>query len=434
MPTSSGSLTFREGRGCAPDWSHGGPGVATPGYRRVTETTGCASPKDFHYNTGGQLLEEDTGATVNATYLWGGGYIDALICRGNSADGNYYALYDANFNVTGLEMNGTMQERFAYSAYGTRGVLNASWNGTTDTKNWVVGWQGLRWDAAIGMYYARNRWFSPTLMRWGSWDPMGYPDGLNTYLAMAANPINRVDPSGLHIYVYPSGQVADAGTVVAGAIQKFAGAHATIYAQPHYKTVNTSDSLVVNGVVMSYAKTAQILDYWEILYRNENTGIHDCADDPWARIKKAIDMWNNIHVYLRDKNYLGEPMEEGSTYPGGGGLAPRHPTVSINYKDLVADPPLIDGEPGTPNLVQKPSSIPGRPPRGPFDKVKDPWEVVLYHELFGHAYMYVYNISGWNATHNDSVPYDPVIQVENIGRRAYEYNTGEILGERHHRH
>jgi len=121
---------------------------------------------------------------TTATYAWSPVSIDALLYRGNSANGNYgfvpllfaghivfaghirdatvrergsacspvpqistgtnpcYALADANFNVTGIEMNGTVQERFAYSAYGTRSILNASWNATTDTKNWLVAGRG----------------------------------------------------------------------------------------------------------------------------------------------------------------------------------------------------------------------------------------------------------------------------------------------------
>jgi YD repeat-containing protein len=63
--------------------------------RRVTETTGYAVPKDFFYNTSWQLIEEKTGTTVNATYVWSLGYIDALLYRRSDADGNYYALYDA---------------------------------------------------------------------------------------------------------------------------------------------------------------------------------------------------------------------------------------------------------------------------------------------------------------------------------------------------
>jgi RHS repeat-associated protein len=128
-------------------------------------------------------------------------------------------MHDANFNVTSIELYGTVQERFAYSAYGTRVVLNASWNATTDTKNWVVGPQGLRWDSAIGMFYVRNRWESPALMRFAQPESYGarYIDGMNLYPAFAANPINRVDPTGLDASpTFTSGLLHSDGTVSNG--------------------------------------------------------------------------------------------------------------------------------------------------------------------------------------------------------------------------
>lgn len=39
--------------------------------------------------------------------------------------------------------------------------------------------------------------YSPTLGRWTSADPMGYVDGLSLYQYVKANPVNRLDPSGL---------------------------------------------------------------------------------------------------------------------------------------------------------------------------------------------------------------------------------------------
>lgn len=39
--------------------------------------------------------------------------------------------------------------------------------------------------------------YSPALGRWIQQDPAGYVDGLNQYLAVSANPINFLDPSGL---------------------------------------------------------------------------------------------------------------------------------------------------------------------------------------------------------------------------------------------
>jgi RHS repeat-associated protein len=51
--------------------------------------------------------------------------------------------------------------------------------------------------SAGGAYLARNRWYDPLLGRWLSRDPMGYVDGMNSYLYVAVNPLVLIDPMGL---------------------------------------------------------------------------------------------------------------------------------------------------------------------------------------------------------------------------------------------
>jgi RHS repeat-associated protein len=120
--------------------------------------------------------------------------------RNSSADGTYYAMYDANYNVTGIELSSTVQERFTYNAYGKRTELNASWSPSADSKKWVIGFQGMRWDKETGLFYQRNRWYDPELMRWSSWDPIGYGDGMNPMAFVRGNPINYVDFTGKDRY------------------------------------------------------------------------------------------------------------------------------------------------------------------------------------------------------------------------------------------
>lgn len=57
---------------------------------------------------------------------------------------------------------------------------------------------GVRNDtASLGLYYARQRYYSPELARWLSVDPIGFTGGLNLYTGMANNPTISVDPEGL---------------------------------------------------------------------------------------------------------------------------------------------------------------------------------------------------------------------------------------------
>ena len=70
-------------------------------------------------------------------------------------------------------------------------------------------YQGMTLDSVTGLYYARNRNYSPSLGRWINQDPAGYINGANTYQFVGSNPVGNVDPDGtqaygVHPYVQPS--------------------------------------------------------------------------------------------------------------------------------------------------------------------------------------------------------------------------------------
>ncbi len=65
--------------------------------------------------------------------------------------------------------------------------------------------QGMTLDSVTGLYYARNRNYSPALGRWINQDPAGYINGANTYQFAMGNPVNAVDPSGLLAWYYWAG-------------------------------------------------------------------------------------------------------------------------------------------------------------------------------------------------------------------------------------
>jgi RHS repeat-associated protein len=59
-----------------------------------------------------------------------------------------------------------------------------------------------RFDAAWGLYYFRNRYYSPLLGKFISPDPLDYVDGMNVYAYVNGNVANRIDPFGLAGYFF----------------------------------------------------------------------------------------------------------------------------------------------------------------------------------------------------------------------------------------
>lgn len=191
----------------------GGATLKTFGYDgtgwRVTETVGSTT-RDLYYSAGWQVVEETvtTGSTtkLNARYVWGQGYVDDLVYRQRDTDNDgvlderVWAIHDANWNITALVNDlGNVVERYAYDAYGVRTVMDAGWNVLgASAYGFVHGFQGLRFDEVAGLSDARNRWYSPTLGRFVTNDPIGYSAGdVNLYRFVGNSPGVGVDPSGL---------------------------------------------------------------------------------------------------------------------------------------------------------------------------------------------------------------------------------------------
>ena len=197
----------------APAWEN----VATYLYdglnRRVEKN--LESGTDILYLYDGWRCIEKRNATSPGTvlrqYVYGGQYIDEVVCKIEDPDAaavKQYYMHDANFNVVALaEDDGDVIERCWYKPYGTTTFTDAAGANpvTSSAKNNTFAFQGRRLDSETGLYYFRNRYYSSEMGRFVQRDPAGYQDGWNLYEFVRAGPTSGRDPSGLCVVFMPPG-------------------------------------------------------------------------------------------------------------------------------------------------------------------------------------------------------------------------------------
>ncbi|MBX2850369.1 MAG: hypothetical protein KTR15_01335, partial [Phycisphaeraceae bacterium] len=159
---------------------------------------------------GHQVIAEYVGGSIDTDperkYIFSAtGYIDAPLALIDATGGSEVTLYyhrDRQYSIIGLtnNTNGAVVERYAYTAYGEVTITDGA--GLNERATSLYGnpytYTGRRTDHETGLCYFRARYHDPVLGRFLERDPLGYPDGLNTY---AAYHVLRggVDPFGLEM-------------------------------------------------------------------------------------------------------------------------------------------------------------------------------------------------------------------------------------------
>ena len=153
---------------------------------------------------GGNLLAELDGAgNMIRSYLWGpdlSGTLDGAGGIGGLIRVQEYlpegqlprcAGYDGNGNVVILAAGTSEPMRYEYGPYGEliRGC------GPTNMTN-PFRFATKYWDSETDLVYFGQRYYSPSLGRFLSPDPIGTDGGLNLYAFVGNNPINQIDPLG----------------------------------------------------------------------------------------------------------------------------------------------------------------------------------------------------------------------------------------------
>jgi RHS repeat-associated protein len=132
-----------------------------------------------------------------SSYTYGLERISELQTASNTAS---FYQYDGRGTVRQLTNSaGAVTDTYEYDAFGNLIAQATVPAGASPTLNSYL-YRGERYDADLGLYYLRARWYNPVTGRFLTRDPYqgsAYdPASLHRYNYARANPVNFVDPSG----------------------------------------------------------------------------------------------------------------------------------------------------------------------------------------------------------------------------------------------
>jgi RHS repeat-associated protein len=158
-----------------------------PMHRQTKKTVGSTSTRYFY--SGQQRLSDydGTSGSLLNRYVYGTGLDEPLITVSSAGVLAYMHSDSSGSIIATSNASGVVTNKNAYSPFGESSAVN----GTT------FGFTGQRYDAETGLYYYKNRYYSPTLGRFLQPDPIGMGDGTNLYKYVNNDPLNQVDSLGL---------------------------------------------------------------------------------------------------------------------------------------------------------------------------------------------------------------------------------------------
>ena len=155
--------------------------------RRVSKTVNGTVTK-YVYDGARVIAEYDGAGQLLRKYVYGPGLDEPVLMQTGAT--RYYYLFDSLGSVIGLtDSSGNLVEAYRYNMYGQ--PLQASTVGNPYM------FTSRRFDSETGLYYYRNRYYSPQLRRFIEPDPIGFEGGMNLYAYVGDDPANAVDPIGL---------------------------------------------------------------------------------------------------------------------------------------------------------------------------------------------------------------------------------------------
>lgn len=163
--------------------------------RRIRKIT-PSSTHTFFYDDWNLITELVTTSTTTnrIDYYWGRDTsTPGALLYLKQNDEIFVPLYDAFGNIVEYRSSsGILTTSFSYDAFG-----NAS-----NSSAFAFRYSTKYFDCESQLYYYGYRFYSPTLSRWLTRDPIAEQGGLNLYSFCANNPISRFDPDGHAYFAY----------------------------------------------------------------------------------------------------------------------------------------------------------------------------------------------------------------------------------------
>jgi RHS repeat-associated protein len=158
---------------------------------RRTEKNAAGLTYAYIYDAEDIVEERISGSSSDTIRYYHGAGIDEPLARKNSSEVVTYYLADhLGSIVQETSASGVVGLDREYDPWGVL-VQGGSTPGYSFT--------GREWDAEIGMYYYRNRYYDADLSRFISEDPSGLDAGPNLYSYVLSGPTSATDPFGLQL-------------------------------------------------------------------------------------------------------------------------------------------------------------------------------------------------------------------------------------------